>query len=76
MDMLCIWTLREQLRKFLTPNHVDEGKLEDVNYDGKMEFSKISGALDIRNWRDMVVRREEWQRLLWKARAHPGLSRQ
>jgi hypothetical protein len=30
-------------------------------------------ALDVRNWRDMVMRREEWQRLLWKAKAHPGL---
>jgi hypothetical protein len=34
------------------------------------------GALGIRNWRDMGMRREEWQGLLWKAMAHPGLSSQ
>jgi hypothetical protein len=33
-------------------------------------------AVDIRNWRDMVMRREEWQILLRKAKAHPGLSSQ
>jgi hypothetical protein len=33
-------------------------------------------ALDIKNWRDMAKRREEWQRHLWKAKVHPGLSRQ
>jgi hypothetical protein len=34
------------------------------------------GALDVRKWRDVVTGREEWQRLLWKAKAHPGLSSQ
>jgi hypothetical protein len=33
-------------------------------------------VLDIRNWRDMVTRREKWQRLLRKATAHPGVSSQ
>jgi hypothetical protein len=42
----------------------EDGVLQDIR------------ALDIRNWRDMVMRREEWQGLLWKAKAHPGLSSQ
>jgi hypothetical protein len=42
----------------------EDGVLQDIR------------PLDIRNWRDMVMRREEWQRLLWKAKAHPGLSSQ
>jgi hypothetical protein len=42
VDMLCAWTLREQYRKFLTPNHVDQ-EIGRPKLDGKMEFSKISG---------------------------------
>jgi hypothetical protein len=38
-----VWTLREEFRTFLTPNHMDQEKLEDLNLDGKTEFSKISG---------------------------------
>jgi hypothetical protein len=32
--------------------------------------------VDIKNWRDMVMRREVWQGLLRKAKAFPGLSSQ
>jgi hypothetical protein len=39
-----------------------EGILQDIR------------TLDIKNWRDMAVRRVEWQRLLWKAKVHPELS--
>jgi hypothetical protein len=42
----------------------EDGLLQDIR------------ALDIRNCRDMVMRREEWQRLLWKAKPHVGLSSQ
>jgi hypothetical protein len=42
----------------------EDGVLQDIR------------ALDIRNWRDMVMKREEWQRLLWKAKAYPGLTSQ
>jgi hypothetical protein len=57
--------------------------LSDETYSRKIGRPKLRwedgvlqdiGALDIRNWRDMVMRREEWQRLLLKAKAHPGLS--
>jgi hypothetical protein len=40
----------------------EDGVLQDIR------------SLDIRSWRDMVMRREEWQRLPWKAKAHPRLS--
>jgi hypothetical protein len=33
-------------------------------------------SLDVKNWRNMATRREEWQGLLWKAKAHSGLSSQ
>jgi hypothetical protein len=38
----------------------EDGVLQDIR------------ARDIRNWWDMVMRREEWQRLLWKAKATLG----
>jgi hypothetical protein len=43
---------------------------------GRPKLRWEDGVLDIRNWRDMVMRREEWQRLPWKAKAHPGLLSQ
>jgi hypothetical protein len=42
----------------------EDGVLQDIR------------ALDIKNWRDMAMRKEEWQRLLWKVKAHHGLSSQ
>jgi hypothetical protein len=40
----------------------EDGVLQDI------------GALGIRNWRDMVMRGEEWQILMWWAKARPELS--
>ena len=41
--------------------------------DGVREDVKTIG---IRNWRSSALNREEWRKLLQKAKAHRGLSRQ
>jgi hypothetical protein len=63
------------VQEVLTPDHVDQGNWKPLLRweDGVLHDIR---AVDISNWRDMVMRREEWQRLLWEAKAHPGLSSQ
>jgi hypothetical protein len=47
--------------------------LEGLSRDGKIQDIK---ALGVRNWRNVAMEKESWQKLLRKAKVHVGLLSQ
>ena len=72
----CVWTVIGLLRKYSTPKPDGArsvGILELWGEDGVDQDMRILG---IKNWKKVVLNRDEWAQLLKKARAHQGLSSQ
>jgi len=49
--------------------------LEDRNCDGRMMLINMR-IFGVKNWKKDALNRDEWVKLLKKARAHQGLSSQ
>ena len=62
------------LRKYLTPNQMEQEVLEDRNCDRRMVLIKISEYQGVKNWKKVALNRDDWAQILKKARAYQGLS--
>jgi hypothetical protein len=57
-------------------------KLDAVRRDGRLKLRWEDGVdqdmrtLEVKNWKKVALDRDEWAKLLKKARAHQGLSSQ
>ena len=65
-----------------TLKKIFNAKPDGVRRDGRLKLRWEDGVdqdmriLEIKNWKKVALDRDEWEKLLKKARAHQGLSSQ
>jgi hypothetical protein len=70
--MLYTWITTGQLRKYITPKGIR--KIARSNLRREDDAIQDIKTLGVKNWMNLAMQKERWQKLLRKARAHVGLS--